>query len=94
MGMIPNALLISQTSHVSSTSAFANGTARLSGITAEMPAGTGGVPGVNEGAGAAGMLGLEGAAGLEGTWMWASGSLGGAGGVAAGPSCITTGMQD
>jgi hypothetical protein len=94
MGMIPNALLISQTSHVSSTSAFANGTARLSGITAEMPAGTGGVPGVNE-AGTAGMLGLEGAAGLEGTWMWASGSLGGgAGGVAAGPSCITTGMQD
>lgn len=103
MGMIPNSLLISQTSHVSSTSAFANGTARLSGIpsgiTSEMAANAAGVnlnPNVSEATNAAGVMGLEGAGGggLEGTWLWASNSLGAGGGVAAGPSCITTGMQD
>lgn len=97
MGMIPNTLLISQTSHVSTTSAFANGAARLSGITNDgMGAGAGGVTsqGLTDAAGAAGVLGLEGAAGagLEGTWLWASsGSLAG---VPTGPSCITTGMQE
>lgn len=96
MGMIPNSLLISHASNVSSTSAFANGTARLSGIpndlTASAPAGVGDA-GAAAGAGLVGLDGMTGA-GLDGTWMWTSGSLGGSGGVTAGPSCITTGMQD